>query len=40
MKRLRFITQIKIEFLLTFTGCRKVLRKMTVYILVYMQEKA
>ena len=28
MKRLRFITQFKIEFLLPFTSCRKVLRKM------------
>ena len=25
--RLSFITQFKIEFLLPFTGCRKVLRK-------------
>ena len=28
MKRLSFITQFKIEFLLLFTGCRKVLGKM------------
>ena len=28
MKRLSFITQFKIEFLLPFTGCRKVLGKM------------
>ena len=28
MKRLRFITQWKIEFLLPFTGCRKVLEEM------------
>ena len=28
MKRLSFITQFKIEFLLPFTGCRKVLAKM------------
>ena len=28
MKRLSFITQFKIEFLVPFTGCRKVLRKM------------
>ena len=28
VKRLSFITQFKIEFLLLFTGCRKVLRKM------------
>ena len=27
-KRLSFITQFKIEFLLLFTGCRKVLGKM------------
>ena len=30
MKRLSFITQFKIEFLLLFTGCRKVLGKMPV----------
>ena len=28
MKRLSFITQFKIQFLLLFTGCRKVLGKM------------
>ena len=28
MKRLSFITQFKIEFILPFTGCRKVLGKM------------
>ena len=28
MKKLSFITQFKIEFLLPFTGCRKVLKKM------------
>ena len=28
MKRLSCITQVKIEFLLLFTGCRKVLGKM------------
>ena len=28
MKRLSFITQFRIEFLLPFTGCRKVLQKM------------
>ena len=28
MKRLSFITQLKIEFLLLFTGCRNVLGKM------------
>ena len=28
IKRLSFITQFKIEFLLPFTGCRKVLGKM------------
>ena len=28
MKRLSFITQFKIEFLLLFNGCRKVLGKM------------
>ena len=27
MKRLSFIAQFKIDFLLAFTGCRKVLRK-------------
>ena len=27
MKRLSFITQLKIEVLLPFTGCRKVLEK-------------
>ena len=27
MKRLNFITQFKIEFLLSFSGCRKVLGK-------------
>ena len=27
MKKLSFITQFKIEFLLPFTGCRKVLGK-------------
>ena len=31
MKRLSFITQFKIEFLLPFNGCRKVLGKMPVY---------
>ena len=30
MKRLSFITQFKIEFLLPFSGCRKVLGKMPV----------
>ena len=30
MKRLSFITQFKIEFLLPFTGYRKVLGKMPV----------
>ena len=28
MKKLSFITQFKIEFLLPFTGCREVLGKM------------
>ena len=32
MKRLSFITQFKVEFLLPFTGCRKVLGKMSVHI--------
>ena len=32
MKRLSFITQFKIEFLLLFTGCRKVLGKMPYYV--------
>ena len=31
-KRLSFITQFKIEFLLPFTGCRKVLGKMPVFL--------
>ena len=35
MKRLRFITQFKIEFLLPFTGCRKVLGKMPVLRLTF-----
>ena len=30
MKKLSFITQLKIEFLLQFTGCRKVHGKMPV----------
>ena len=30
MKKLSFITQFKIDFLLPFTGCRKVLGKMPV----------
>ena len=30
MKGLSFMTQFKIEFLLLFTGCRKVLGKMAV----------
>ena len=33
MTRLTFLTQFKIEFLLPFTGCRKVLRKMPVNVL-------
>ena len=33
MKRLSFITQFKIEFLLLFTGCRKVLGKIPVMAL-------
>ena len=33
MERLTFIiTEFKIEFLLPFTGCRKVLEKMTAYM--------
>ena len=32
MKRLSFITQFKIEFLLLFNGFRKVLGKMSAYI--------
>ena len=32
MKRLIFITQFKIEFLLPFTGCRKVLGKMPAHL--------
>ena len=31
-KRLSFTTQFKIEFLLPFTNCRKVLRKMTALL--------
>ena len=31
MKRLSFITQFKIGFLLPFTGCRKVFGKMPEY---------
>ena len=31
MKRVNFITQFKNEFLLPFTGCRKVLGKMPDY---------
>ena len=31
MKRLSFITQFKIEFLLPFNGCRKVLGKMPAH---------
>ena len=31
LKRLSFITQFNIEFLLLFTGCRKVLGKMRAY---------
>ena len=32
MKRLSFITQFRIEFLLPFTGCRKMLGKMPDYV--------
>ena len=32
MKRLNLITEFKLEFLLPFTGCRKVLGKMPEYI--------
>ena len=32
MKRLRFITQFKIEFVLPFTGCRKALEKMLGFV--------
>ena len=32
MKRLSFITQFKIDFLLPFTGCRKVLGKMPEFM--------
>ena len=36
IKRLSFITQFKIEFLLPFTSCRKVLGKMPdIYMCVY-----
>ena len=34
MKRLSFITQFKIEFLLPFTSCRKVLGKMPDIIII------
>ena len=37
MKRLSFIVQFKIEFLLSFTSCRKVLGKMPdIYIYIYI----
>ena len=37
MKKLSFITQFKIDFLLPFTGCRKVLGKMSeIYIYIYI----
>ena len=37
MKRLSFIAQFKIEFLLSFTSCRKVLGKMPdIYIYIYI----
>ena len=32
IKKSSFITQLKIEFLLPFTGCRKVLEKMPEYV--------
>ena len=32
MNRLSFITQFKIEFLLSFTGCRNVLGKMLDWV--------
>ena len=38
-KRLSFITQFKIEFLLLFTGCRKVLGKMPVNALIQPSQK-
>ena len=36
MTRLSFITQFKIEFLIPFTGCRKMLRKMSA---IYMDRQ-
>ena len=36
MKRLSFTVQFKIEFLLLFAGCRKVLGKMPIYIYIYI----
>ena len=40
MKRLSFIAQFKIEFLLSFTSCRKVLGKMPdIYIYIYIYLK-
>ena len=39
MKRLSFITQFKIEFLLLFTGCTKVLGKMPESGARYMVKK-
>ena len=38
MKRLNFITQFKIEFLLQFTGCIKVLGKMPVQMHLCLRE--
>ena len=34
MKRLSSITQFKIEFLLPFTGCIKVFRKIPAFVLI------
>ena len=36
IKKLSFVTQFKVAFLLLFTGCRKVLRKMPVSRLFYV----
>ena len=34
MKRLSFVTQFKIDFILTFNGCAKVFGKMSVLVLI------
>ena len=37
LMRLSLLTQFKIDFLLPFTGCRKVLRKMPQRVKIYIQ---